>query len=191
MSGRAKASRGPAQIETRRLRLRLPEARDAGPIALLADNPKVALQTARMPYPYSRQDARAWIARARAARNETTFVIVGRGDGRVLGATGYGRLAGDAAEVGYWLGEPYWGRGLATEALAPVIEHAFTVGEEARLRGRCRTGNAASRRVLEKCGFVHEGTDVAEARALNGPVAVDVFSLDRAIWREARRLGRG
>lgn len=177
-------------LTTERLLLRAPCAQDAAAVARLADNPRVALQTARMPYPYRLSDAEAWIARAAAAAQEVTFLIVCGRTGEILGAAGYGVPEEGDAEIGYWIGEPYWGRGYATEATQAVIDHAFTLSALSRLAARCRVGNSASRRVLEKCGFQYQGSGMIYARALKGTVPTDDFCLERRVWQSLKSWGR-
>jgi RimJ/RimL family protein N-acetyltransferase len=91
------------------------------------------------------------------SRLETTFAIVV--DSRAVGGIGF-VLREDvervSAEVGYWLGEPFWGRGIATEALAAVTAHAIKTHGLSRLYAVPFAWNVASCRVLEKAGYVLE-----------------------------------
>jgi ribosomal-protein-alanine N-acetyltransferase len=112
----------------------------------------------RFPYPYTTDDARAWIARVSGQSPVAQFAIVV--DGQPAG--GIGVEAGTdvfrrSAEIGYWLGEPYWGRGLATEALRAVTEYAFQTFDICRLEAGVFEWNPASARVLEKAGYTLEG----------------------------------
>lgn len=176
------------RLETRRLLLRPPEERDAARLAMLCHNPKVALQTSRMPYPYAESDALAWIVQVRASNAVgANFLITHRDGGDVLGATGFGAIDGGEAEIGYWIGEPYWGQGYATEAVQAVIDHAFTSTDLAQVAGRCRVGNIGSRRVLEKCGFQNRGGGMVQSRALRGWVPTDDFCLERFVWESLKR----
>ncbi|MGI9383089.1 MAG: GNAT family N-acetyltransferase, partial [Methyloligellaceae bacterium] len=79
--------------------------------------------------------------------------------------------------------------GIATEAIQTVIDHAFREAALPRLLGRCRVGNGASRRVLEKCGFQFFAAGMIHSRALNGPVATEDFVLERSIWKSLKRWG--
>lgn len=111
------------------------------------------------PHPYSLDDAHAFIRLARGMSPVTFFAI--EVDGRVAGGIGY-VLKGDVervgAEVGYWLGHEFWGRGLATEALRQMARRAFAEQPELRrLWAVPFADNAGSARVLEKAGFVREG----------------------------------
>lgn len=183
-----------ARLVTRRLILRTPRAEDAETIVPLADNMRIAQQTRRMPHPYTLKDAESWIAAARAANpaRETAFVITRREDGALMGGAGHTAMEEDGeVEIGYWLGEPHWGRGYATEAAQAVIDHAFAEGAFERLHGRCRVANTASRRVLEKCGFQYAGSGMCACRALNSTMPSENFVLERFVWVSLKRWGKG
>jgi RimJ/RimL family protein N-acetyltransferase len=109
------------------------------------------------PHPYTRTDARAFLKRATASPDPTNLAIdVG---GQAVGAVGYvpGRdVERYSAEIGYWLGEELWGRGIVTEALRLVTEHAFEELNFLRLFALPFADNAASVRVLEKASYVRE-----------------------------------
>ncbi|HWP99308.1 MAG TPA: GNAT family protein [Vicinamibacterales bacterium] len=111
----------------------------------------------RFPHPYTLADAEAWIARARAARPETHFAIAVGGE--AVGGIGLELqidVARRSAEIGYWLGEAYWGRGIATEAVRALTEHAFAAFDLCRIYAFVFEWNPASARVLEKAGFIRE-----------------------------------
>jgi ribosomal-protein-alanine N-acetyltransferase len=112
----------------------------------------------RFPHPYRRGDARDYLSQVRDLADETFFAIdVG---GEAVGAIGY-VLQPDvervSAEIGYWLGEPFWGRGIATAALAATTRYAFARHQLTRVFALPFARNLASCRVLEKCGYVVEG----------------------------------
>jgi ribosomal-protein-alanine N-acetyltransferase len=112
----------------------------------------------RFPHPYTLADARAWIAHAVSNEEPPSFAI--DVDGEVVGGIGL-RLNDDveriSAEIGYWVGRAYWGRGIATDAVRAVTEHAFTTRDLTRVYALPFADNAASIRVLEKAGYVREG----------------------------------
>jgi len=179
-----------AFLETTRLILRRPRPADAAALAALANNPRVVENTARLPYPYGEDDARQWIAWAKQSHSEmVSFVIVAKKPkARFLGAVGFGRLEeGSDPDLGFWLGEPHWGRGYATEAARAVVDFAFVTHGFRRLAAGCRITNAASRRVLEKCGFQYCGDDMMESRYFGGTVPVRRFRLDRGLWASLRQ----
>ena len=110
------------------------------------------------PHPYTRSDALDWVQLASGEGLNLVFAI--DIDGFAVGAVGL-RPGEDvnrlSAEIGYWLGEEFWGRGIATEVLAAVTEYAFQTLGMARVYAEVFEWNAASMRVLEKCGFEREG----------------------------------
>jgi len=112
----------------------------------------------RFPHPYTKQDAQRFLTFAVGADEPTNFAI--DVDGEAAGAIGYVRSADVerfSAEIGYWLGEAHWGRGIATEAVQLVTTYVFDVANLLRLFALPFADNAASIRVLEKAGFVCEG----------------------------------
>jgi RimJ/RimL family protein N-acetyltransferase len=112
----------------------------------------------RFPFPYTAADAREWTTRVSAQAPVASFAIVV--DGEVVGGIGVEPGADvfrRSAEIGYWLGEPFWGRGIATEALRAVTEYAFRTFDICRLEAGVFDWNPASARVLEKAGYTLEG----------------------------------
>ena len=111
--------------------------------------------TNRFPHPYAHDDAVAWIEIAQDRTNDALhFAIVLHGE--ITGGIGCTRLDDlrtRTAEIGYWVGEPYWGQGIATEALALTSEAAFKEFDFARLQANVLEWNLASCRVLEKAGY--------------------------------------
>lgn len=109
------------------------------------------------PHPYTAHDAERWIRSTSGSIPETNFAI-GVGD-EAVGGIGIA-LREDvfrrSAEIGYWLGEPYWGRGIATEALKAITDYAFATFDLSRLYAGVFEWNPASMRVLEKAGYVFE-----------------------------------
>jgi len=168
-------------LETARLVLRAPRLADAGPIATLLNDRRIAENLARVPHPYTRADAETFIASVNKKDGETSFVIT-LPDGTIVGNCGVGRLLGIDPEIGYSIGVPYWGNGYATESVRALLDHAFSDLGCERLEAGARVSNPASRRVLEKCGFQWTGVRLTRSRALNSSVPADRFSLDRERW---------
>lgn len=176
-------------LETARLMLRAPRLGDVKAIAHLANDRRIAENTARIPHPYKRADAEAFISTAdNSADGEATFVITLR-DGTLMGACGIAMPPGEPPELGYWLGAPYWGQGYVTEAVRAVIDFAFTDLGHAALQAGARVTNPASRRVLEKCGFQWTGVGLHRIRALGSSAPIDRFRLDRGIWASLKSWG--
>lgn len=159
-------------VETRRLTLRSPRPQDAPRIAALANDLDIARMTKRMPHPFGVRDAEAFV-RAVAAqdpRRAATFVIDHEDEG-VVGVIGMFEDADPAPEAGYWIGRPFWGRGLATEALEGALIWASRCWRRRALVAGHFADNPASGRVLEKAGFLYTGeTRPAFSRARGAEV---------------------
>ncbi len=124
-----------------------------------ADNRKIWLNLKdSFPNPYCEDDAREWIERASAPQSILAYAIAS--DEEAIGGIGL-ELQQDvhrrSAEIGYWLGEPFWGQGIATKALRALTEFAFANLDLARIYGTVFERNPASARVLEKAGYTYEG----------------------------------
>jgi RimJ/RimL family protein N-acetyltransferase len=174
-------------LETKRLTLRAPRLADAKTVAALANDRRIAENTARIPHPYRLADAEGFIASA-AKSGEAMFLITLR-DKTVIGACGIMFHHDSTPELGYWLGVNYWGKGFATEALHAVIDYAFTDMAHEALQAGARVTNPASRRVLEKCAFQWTGVRLSRIRAINSAAPVDRFRLDRGLWASLKRWG--
>jgi len=174
-------------LETERLVLRAPRLADAKAIARLANDRRVAENTARIPHPYHVDDAEQFIAGANRHAGEATFAIVLKGE--VIGMCGVEPRDG-SAEIGYWAGVPYWNHGFATEAVRAVIDHAFSELEHEALQAGARVTNPASRRVLEKCGFQWTGVGLYRIRGIKSSAPLDRFRLDRGLWASLKAWGR-
>lgn len=112
----------------------------------------------RFPHPYTDEDAAAWLALARSDSDKTGFAI--EIDGACAGGIGLVPLAdvhARCAHIGYWLGEPFWGRGIMTAVVRAVTNHALSERGFLRVEAPVFAWNPASMRVLEKCGYVREG----------------------------------
>ena len=175
-------------LETKRLALRAPRLGDAKTIAALANDRRIAENSARIPHPYKIADAESFIAGA-AKAGEAAFLITLR-DKTVIGACGLVLQAETTPELGFWLGVDHWGQGYATEALHAVIDYAFAdMGHEA-LQAGARVTNPASRRVLEKCGFQWTGVGLYRINAIKSSAPIDRFRLERGIWSALKTWGR-
>ena len=132
---------------------------DRDDLARLADNPNVSRGLAdRFPSPYRPEDAETWIELTSAEDPPVSFAVFWRET--FVGGAGLIPLADlhrGTAEFGYWLGEPYWGLGLATRAAALLAAYAFRELPFIRLQAEVFDWNGASMRVLEKNGFTREG----------------------------------
>ncbi len=132
---------------------------DAAALATHADDRNVWINLRDLfPHPYTAEDARTWLAVAMARKPPTSFAL--EVEGQAVGGIGM-KLGQDvhrhSAEIGFWLGEPYWGRGIMSEAVPAFSDHAFERFDLVRLFAAVFEWNPASMRVLEKAGFRREG----------------------------------
>ena len=149
---------------------------DAGRISLLAGDYDVASMTGTIPHPYSEAMAADWIASA-IGGEEVVFTVLR--SGMLIGCTGYRAFGEDHAELGYWIGKPYWGQGYASEAARALILHAFERDGFDYLNVGHFTDNPASARVIAKFGFVPQGRQVRDCAARGVKAHCLVYRLDR------------
>ncbi len=112
----------------------------------------------RFPHPYTDADATAWLAFARSHPDKAGWAI--EVEGQAVGGISVVPLEdvhARCAEVGYWLGEPYWGRGIMTAVVRRMTDHALGDPGFLRLEAPVFAWNLSSMRVLETCGYVREG----------------------------------
>jgi RimJ/RimL family protein N-acetyltransferase len=143
-------------LETTRLRLRPPETADISAFVPLIGNFRVARNLSRVPHPYTEADGRKWLAEIAAKRADGAdfpFALIRKSDGAFLGICSV--HPSEDFTVGYWLGEPFWGMGYATEAAHRVARFAFEELGATKLIAGYMTDNPVSGRVLEKLGFAH------------------------------------
>jgi RimJ/RimL family protein N-acetyltransferase len=174
-------------LKTDRLVLRAPGAEDAPALTQLLADRRIAINTARIPYPYGVDDAEQFIASVNRLDGEATFTITL--DAAPIGICGVEPREG-GPEIGYWIGVSYWGQGYVTEAARALIDYAFGELQHETLQAGARVSNPASRRVLEKCGFQWTGVRLARIRAINSAAPADRFRLDRRLWVSLKSWGR-
>jgi ribosomal-protein-alanine N-acetyltransferase len=168
--------------------LRRWRARDLASLVLHADNINVSRYLRdRFPYPYTRKDARAFLAMAAGSGGDDTRLAIDV-DGEAVG--GIGVIVGTdverfSAEVGYWLGEPFWGRGIGTEALAMFSEDVFGRLNLLRLFAVASAANVASARVLDKAGYQKEAVMRCAAVKFGVPNDQLLFARINPHWRGA------
>jgi len=141
------------RLSTERLSLRRPEPRDRKALISLADDWEVAKNLARLPNPYGEKDADFYFKEV--VPNELTWAIVLADE--FIGSIGLTPHDEEKWELGYWIGQQYWGYGYVTEAAKSVLSWAITTLERPTIVSGCFTENAASYRVLRKLGFVEVG----------------------------------
>ena len=148
-------------LQTTRLTLRPYTLADIPAFLPLIAAREVAATTLRIPHPYSEAQAREFVALTEQQNVSGSCVrlcVVIRESGAICGGTGL-MLEPDhrRAELGYWIGVPYWGNGYATEAAAAMVKYGFEHLDLYRIHAGYFAGNLASKRVLEKIGMRHEG----------------------------------
>ncbi len=155
-------------LRTPRLVLGPLEGRDADVLVTLAGAFEIADTTATIPHPYTPEDARIFLAldaAERAAGSAVRFAIRHDGDG-LVGVVGLHRIDHDQsrAELGYWIGVPWWGRGYATEAAGAVVRYGFDALGLHKIHAHYLARNPASGKVLERIGMRREGLLREEVR---------------------------
>lgn len=149
------------EIEGERIKLRRPQLSDADNIYKNLQD-KETVRWTFIPQPYKKQDAIKWIRKTHYRiinKKEYHFAIVLKTENRVIGAIALMAIdwKNKNAELGYWLGKRYWGKGFTTEAVKLILRFAFEKLKLRRIHAFSFEENIASRRVLEKCGFKLEG----------------------------------
>ena len=133
-------------------------ADDADAVAAYANNRNVRINLRdSFPYPYTIHDARKWLKSVKKHEPESSWAIASATE--VIGGIGV-HIQPDvyrqSAEIGYWLGEPFWGKGIATAAVKAIVAHVFDKFNMLRIHAGVFAWNPASARVLEKAGFAFE-----------------------------------
>ena len=167
-------------LETPRLILRRLALEDAPSIAELAGRREIADTTLAIPHPYSEEHARGWISRqAEILREgkEIVFATVAKAKTQLIGTIGLRDIDREhcQAEMGFWIGVDWWGRGYATEAARAVIQFGFETYGLNRIYAHHMLRNPASGRVLEKSGMTSEG--VLRERVRKWGIFEDVAAL--------------
>lgn len=176
----AKSHRMNTVLNTERLALRPLRAGDAPRVRALCGNWNVARMLARVPYPYPDGLAEEWVgAQAALWANGEAYIFAVTLDGEVIGVIGLEGEDGGIYELGYWLGEPWWGQGYMSEAVARVLDFAFDELKLTHVVAGFFADNAASGRIQEKFGFRVIRCGDLECRA-RGEAAPAIFTELRA-----------
>jgi len=171
-------------LTTERLVLRKPRENDVAALSVLANNRHVAEMLARMPHPYGEAEARTFIALEQTRRIGAVYTLTLAGTGTLIGCAGL-NATDRGLELGYWIGEPHWKRGYATEAAHSLVDLAFQTTTTNVLHASCRVINPASRRVIHKCGFQYAGQGMMHS-LVAGQVPIERYRLDRKTWASLR-----
>ena len=163
----------PHAFSTQRLTLRPLGPQDAPSIARFVGDLDVARWLTRVPHPYGIEDAHAFIERS--AGDEFTYAVIAQST--------FAGVMSITDELGYWLGQPFWGRGYATEAANALVSHYFDAWDD-DIQSGFVLGNSASRNVLEKLGFAPLDRREVVSASLGDTVTVQKMRLTRAAWED-------
>lgn len=157
-------------------RIRKWELSDAKDLAVALSNKKVQDNLRDgLPYPYTEQDGKEFISAMLSADESETFAFAITVDNMVIGSIGIfrqGNIHRQTAELGYYIAEEYWGKGIMTEAVKQICEYVFANSDIIRIYAEPFAYNIASCRVLEKVGFQYEGT--LRSNAVKNGKAIDM-----------------
>lgn len=177
-------------LETSRLRLRPFTLTDAPEVQRLAGAREIAEMTLNIPHPYPDGAAEEWISAHQPqfeAGKQAIFALTFRADHALCGAMGLSINHNNAnAELGYWIGTPFWGRGYATEAGQAVVRYGFTTLGLHRIHATHLGRNPASGRVMQKLGMQYEGLLRQHVRNWNNFEDLAVYGLLRDEWAAAQ-----
>ena len=163
-------------IATDRLTLRPVEEKDAASLAPLANDIRIAERLARMPHPYTLEDAHQFISFAQVGIQKGTYVILSvirRIDQTFMGVVGL------EEEVGFWLGPTFWGQGYGKEAIRSLAHFAFFTLQQEELKGAALKNNLASCRIFEGLGFAQTGAKELTSLAYEGTKPGLTYALSR------------
>ena len=167
----------PGTINTDRLFLRAPDMTDAPALHDLANNKAIHKFLARLPHPYTREHAVDFITNLARAENEYAYAITL--DNAFIGVMGLHLADAEIPELGYWLGQPFWGNGYATEAALGVLRSAVAAGFLA-VSARSITDNIGSVSVLLKAGFTQTTKGIDDCGQHKG------VSVTHFVWEQQR-----
>lgn len=170
-------------LETPRLILREWRESDIPELVPLIGTREVAETTLRIPFPYEKKHACEFIASV-PKEHEVRLAIQVRSDGRLAGGIGlHPKMEHQRAEIGYWIGVPFWSKGYATEAAREVVRYGFETLNLNRIFGGLFEGNAASRAILLKLGMEYEGCARQSVVKWGKPTDVHIYAILREEYK--------
>jgi [ribosomal protein S5]-alanine N-acetyltransferase len=181
-------------LETKRLILRPFTLQDAPVVHELVSAREIADTTLAIPHPYEQGMAEAWIGSHQKGYDEGNsvhFAITVRESSQLVGSIGLQiHPIHSYAEMGYWVGVPYWGNGYCTEAVGAVIKYGFEDKGLNRIYAVHFKRNPASGRVMQKNGMVYEGCLHQHVRKWDGYEDLMQYGILQTEWREMIEAGR-
>jgi len=176
------------QIDTARLRLRGFKSIDAPEVQRLAGAYEIAEMTLNVPHPYLDGMAETWIdshAKDFEMGRQVVFAMIENRSEKLVGAVGLTLTKMfKRAELGYWVGNPFWGKGYATEASEAVIHYGFTELKLNKIHATHFTRNPASGKVMQKLGMESEGVFKQHAIKWDEYVDLAAYGLLAKTWRK-------
>jgi diaminopimelate epimerase len=178
-------------LTTERLILRPMTHADAQDVAALAGDKRISDMTLTVPHPYKPEHANAWIsthAVSHTTNINTVWAMTDKATGELVGTIGLVYNRHNGAEVGYWTGVPFWGKGYASEALGAVLAYAFEQRTPPlqRVDAHHFFGNDASGKVMQNAGMVSEGQCLSAANKHGEPLNVMRYAITREQWEGHR-----
>jgi [ribosomal protein S5]-alanine N-acetyltransferase len=175
-------------LETPRLRMRPYSEADIPELVPLIGAREVAATTGRIPHPYTEQDAKEFLAKIEVQR-EVRFAVTLRENGRLIGGVGLRLIEPhQQAELGYWLGVPFWGKAYATEAARAMLRYGFEQLNLHRIFATHFKQNSASGRILKKLGMRHEGCQREHFRKWDQFVDLELYGILREEWQISKEV---
>jgi 8-oxo-dGTP diphosphatase len=179
-------------LTTARLRLRPLQSEDAPAVRACVSSAAVATRTIDIPHPLPEGAESIFLREVlddHATGRGLVCAVERQEDGAFIGACGLLRLDRDAGtvEAGYWLSEPYWKQGYASEALAAMLGYAFDALKVRRVLAHAMADNAPSLRVLERAGFTLLGTETRPSEVRGGPCTLRMAELSAEAFDAARK----
>ena len=187
MAVRSKAMNERPTIQTDRLLLRPFTMEDASTVKILAGEKDIASTTLNIPHPYEDGMAEEWIGthQDRYEKGESVVLAIVLNDSSTLiGAIGLEiSKDNDRAELGYWIGKPYWNKGYCTEAARALIQYGFDVLGLARIHASHFRRNPASGRVMQNIGMIHEGSLRKHIKKWDKQEDLEVYGILKEEWQ--------
>lgn len=171
-------------IETDRLILRSFTEMDLNQhVAILSNWEVTKWLSSNIPFPYSLEEGKKFIAEAKANYNESDNIslsVIHKETSNHIGGVRVFSYLKEECEVGYWIDPEHWGKGYATEFLKAVCEWIFSVGVTKKIIAQTAKDNIGSRRILEKQGFLHKGSPPSQyARCGHGSGCSEFYTLEK------------
>lgn len=170
-------------LHTPRFILRQPQMDDAEPIARYLNDFAVSGNLARVPFPYHLSDAKAWLNTRRAdLPPEATNFAIDLPDQGLVGQVGFHQGA-EGPIIGYWLGQPFWNRGIMTEAVIASLDWLFSVSDAPAVYSGVFHFNAASLAIQTRLGFTQTGRSTLLCLARGAEVEHIDTIMTRSVWK--------